>query len=224
LGVPDIRLDPALLAASVYRDVIDRAAPRDRPVALGVTDEGALRLHADGSAVGVADPRTLWRALAEALRADGRDVVVFTNGAAEDDVLLRRAFPLQEPRAGARGGLAVAPRPIRPRDLVAQISGAALVIGHRLHAAIIAYALGVPSIGFSWNAKMQGFFALTGRSAFLVDPARTSPGSVAALAAAALDAGIDAALRRALIRQAEDDVGALARALAPAAAPVHASS
>ncbi|TLX69455.1 polysaccharide pyruvyl transferase family protein, partial [Pseudomonas nicosulfuronedens] len=61
------------------------------------------------------------------------------------------------------------PQPLTPSDLKSHISEADIVIAHRLHANIIAYSLGIPSIGLNWDSKVKSFFTAVQRLDYYLD-------------------------------------------------------
>jgi polysaccharide pyruvyl transferase WcaK-like protein len=69
------------------------------------------------------------------------------------------------------------------------------VIAHRLHASIVAYALGVPSLGLRWDPKVENFYANCGREEWIADFAGMTAEDLAERADRLLDAPIDAATR-----------------------------
>lgn len=212
LPEPALGLDPALLVESRYRAGGGSTSPRLRPRAgLCVTGPETLRLHKDPEG-GARMEKAYFTGIAEGLRRAGYDVAVFTNGAAEDDARLRACFSGPEPGDDARGDLMIAPRPVRPIDLVETIRGVDVVIGHRLHANIIAYGLNVPHVGLAWNRKVDAFFELTRRPQFLLSN-KASPQDAVAAVQAAHDGGLDQTVRRCVIDQAALDVRRLAHAL-----------
>ncbi|WP_211464146.1 polysaccharide pyruvyl transferase family protein [Collimonas silvisoli] len=101
--------------------------------------------------------------LARQASASGYQVHLFTNGAPEDEVFKNMLAADLSP-----GQVLNLPRPALPAQLVANISRCGGVIAHRLHANIVAYSLDIPSIGLSWDSKVQSFFSLTGRDDFFI--------------------------------------------------------
>lgn len=220
---PTVRHDPALLAARVY-DTSARcwASPKGegehasqgggggRRAGLCITHHAALKLHSDDKTAFARSLAPFYRAVAAQLTADGWEVIAFTNGAAEDEALL--SIVVGDEPATRPQSLTRAPRPVRPGDLVQLIGGFDAVAGHRLHANIIAYALGVPSIGLAWNRKMDGFFTLTDRKTFLL-PGTPAAKDVATALDAATRRGIDASVRERIIADTAAGIAELANAL-----------
>jgi polysaccharide pyruvyl transferase WcaK-like protein len=77
----------------------------------------------------------------------------FTNGLPRDLDLTAKIFTrLTTPRSVDNVSA-----PLSAKELVTTISGFRGVIGARLHANIIAYSLGIPSVGLVWNNKLIEF-------------------------------------------------------------------
>jgi len=130
-------------------------------------------------------------------------VTVFTNGAREDEQQADALFERSDIGAMADAGRVIrAKRPMSPQDLTEIVAAATLVIAHRLHAAILAYALGIPAIGLGWDRKLESFFAMTKREGYFLDPGMSDAGHVADLVESALSTGLDQDTRAALQSQA----------------------
>ncbi|WBH17103.1 polysaccharide pyruvyl transferase family protein [Sphingomonas radiodurans] len=205
-GVPHAKIarDPGLLAARCY--ALPACAHAMRVVALCVTDPLAVRYHggSDGSDAVLA----AWYTQSIAALADAEwDVALFTNGSPED-----RAF-LDQRCAGwvaaGRGRVRRLPDFAQPADLVAALSRATIVIAHRMHACIAAYSCGVPAIGLRWDRKLDSFFALSGRDAFMVDTATLAPAEIVTLAERAAHEGVEPALHADLLDAASASVALL---------------
>lgn len=197
--------DPGLLTAIHFP-----ARRRDHErlqVALGVTGPVALRYHGAAGPLPYALDEWLVAVVGE-LAAAGFAVALFTNGSPEDqsflDALSARA------RARAPGRVRVEPPFADPSGLARFIGECDLVLGHRMHAAVAAYSYGVPAIGFAWDVKMQSFFELIGYPDRLIDPGIVPPAGLAALAARALEQGVETKRREALITASRGAVVRLA--------------
>lgn len=191
-----VAADPALLSAECY-GIPSRNRSEVRRIGLCIADPRGLdvegRLGADFH-TGLAD---YFATLARALHDAGYQVVLFTNGALEDEALKDQIHAqLDLP------GVQRLERPLTPSTLVCSIAAFDLLVAHRLHANIIALALGVPSIGLRWDAKVESFFRMSGRSeAFLDELVPTVPATLERLetvagaepprAAALLTAAVD---------------------------------
>lgn len=202
--------DPGVLAARHFAPRPSEAS--SRRVGLGLTDPMALSYHGGAR---IAEPElTAWFAeLAQGLAARGFTVALFTNGSPEDRAYLQRAAA--EIRAKAPG-VEVAADFRDPGELAGFVSGLDLLLAHRLHACIVAYAYGVAHLGFSWDAKVRSFFDAVGRGHYLTDAVRRPAAEVLALCDAALLEGVDEGRRASVVAEARQDIAQLHQALARA--------
>ncbi|OAN66495.1 polysaccharide pyruvyl transferase family protein [Sphingomonas sp. TDK1] len=209
-GAPSAGLshDPGLLTARYFPAATEKS---DR-IGFCITDPVALRYHAAAGAVR-GDLRTWYDEAIAALAANGRSVILFTNGSPEDEAFLA----LHANRWASIAGVSVAPSFDRPAQLAECISRCAMVIAHRMHACIAAHSYGIPAIGLAWDVKLNSFFDLVGRSAWVIDPAAVPPSDIPALAQRATSQGIDAPSLRMLIEACSNDVRRLADTLLAAA-------
>lgn len=184
---------PAVLAPDpgVVADVLPHRRGESEPgrIGIGVMAPKVVReIMKTGDGAGAAFYRDLCRALAD------RDfcLQLFTNGDPGDEAFLDTLFA-----DGTIANIAErAPRPRNPAALLEIVGGCGAIAAHRMHANIAAYALGIPHVGLGWDPKLEGFFALSGRSGFLLGP---GPGSAARAADAvtrALETPWDDALRQ----------------------------
>jgi polysaccharide pyruvyl transferase WcaK-like protein len=182
LAPPHVALDPGLLSAETYGS--DEAARQlnDQPrVGVCITHPMVLRLHGEG----FHDSTLLsawFRELLRRLHAAGNRVALFSNGSVEDHAFIQTVLDGHE----LREAIEVAPAFRTPGELARYISTLNCVVAHRLHACIAAYSYRVPSIGLTWDKKLDSFFGIKQRGDYVVDWRETSPGSVAALTARAL--------------------------------------
>ena len=176
---PVLCFDPGILAARYFPAA--QGGPGAPIVALGLTDPLALHYHSASTRLRE-DEYVSWLAeLAGRFVQNGWQTRLFTNGSQEDKLFLARAAP-RLTAAGA-GKVSVAPPFERTSDLAAFVAASDLVVAHRLHACVAAYAFARPHVGFAWDPKLEAFFDATGRSDFVVRPCVTSPGDTAAAAA-----------------------------------------
>lgn len=94
----------------------------------------------------------LWKQITQELEKRGFQWKFFVNG-------LRSDYDFAEEILAYMGKTAesaqfLVPRPAESRELAETIASFAGVIACRMHANIIAYALGIPSVGLVWNDKM----------------------------------------------------------------------
>ncbi|MGO1944804.1 MAG: polysaccharide pyruvyl transferase family protein [Ancrocorticia sp.] len=142
------------------------SAPASEPqkcIGLVVTRRGIFKdNHINFSAE---KQRQFWRDVISLLTEKGYTYKLFTTGHFSDEVFLdefvrhnnidQKHFkcPLN-----------------RPEDLINELKACDGVIAYRLHASITSYALGVPSIGLSWNFKIPYFYDSIGYSPRALEP------------------------------------------------------
>jgi len=211
LGSPPdaIVRDPGLLSLETYGPV--EKPQRQRPlIGLGVAYPGTLKLHADESGIGQTDFASFFLDTTRALTEAGNDVMLFTNGAHDDEAYLAKLSKrLEGQPSGAHGAISVAPGPKTPGDLARLIGGFDGMIAHRLHANIIAYSYSVPHVGLGWDSKLPAFFDASGRTGFVVSAGNAGASAVADLIQAAMREGIDTSERNEIAAEAEQDIAGM---------------
>lgn len=172
-GAPACVYDPGVLSADAFGIEIGPVAAslQGARVGLGVAAGKLLSHHADQAIGGGGDVVGFFAALAEEIVRRGGAPVLFTNGAVEDEAELDKTLARL---SGAGASVERAPRPLRPEDLAATIAGVDAVIAHRLHASIVAYALGRPTVGLGWDSKVEAFYRSVDRAAFATTSADPS--------------------------------------------------
>jgi len=206
--------DPAVLAAKHFPKV--GKLPGPPRIGLGVTNPLALRYHAGDFKVRDEAFAAWMKELAAAMASRGWKVVLFTNGSPEDREYLDQLAPQI---ISAAPDATVHPAFANPSELAAFVAGCDLVMAHRMHACIAAYAYKVPAIGFAWDRKLQSFFDSVGRREFVTAAGEVGVAEVVALSERALAEGVDAGVHAAQVRAAERGVTEL---LASFGAPVRA--
>lgn len=94
----------------------------------------------------------MWKGIAQELEARGYRWKLFVNGLKSDyDFAVEVLEYMGE---ASRAGQLLVQRPVESRELVEAIASFAGVVACRMHANIIAYSLGIPSVGLVWNDKM----------------------------------------------------------------------
>jgi polysaccharide pyruvyl transferase WcaK-like protein len=201
-GVPHVKPvltpDPALYACSVY----GKRPPRSgsRPIlALGIISPDVVNRFLSSHA---RQSRSLFKTIfveaAMGLAADF-DVRLFSNGSYEDRVFLDEVWAELEHK---QLPITRDSTPTRPAELAALIKGADVLVSHRLHANIVAYSYGVPSVGLGWDAKVKEFFSLCRRDAFFLDGNCLNYPTIVQKARAAHAAGIASERHRQLLDMA----------------------
>ncbi|MCL4765101.1 MAG: polysaccharide pyruvyl transferase family protein [Hyphomicrobiaceae bacterium] len=208
--------DPALLAASLWP--MPARAGNGRPrVGLGITHPAVLAHHSsrrETHSVEVAARR--YADVALRLAASGLEVVCFTNGAAEDELLLAAVGRRLGPSGGAGATIRLAARQERPQALARLIADCDAIVAHRLHAAILAFAYRVPMIGLRWDDKLASFLASVGMADRLVSFDDATAGNIERLVARALSEGIAAEAHARVVAETEAGIDGLLAALAGA--------
>jgi polysaccharide pyruvyl transferase WcaK-like protein len=154
---PHVTFDPAIWAAEVYP--LSPAAKAEA-VGLGVIDIDSYNARAGGKY----DPGTwldLWLDVLAALHGGRRRVLLFTTGSPGDEQFAAHLHA----EAAQRGLPAVelAPRPLQVSDLMHTLQSCQVVVATRLHAAILANACGVDTIGIAWDEKVRAYYQETAR-------------------------------------------------------------
>lgn len=200
----DRAFDPGLLTAQHFP-----AAPaKDAGIGFCITDPVALRYHAAPGAV--SGDLTTWYGEAIAALADaGQQVTLFTNGSPEDAAYLAANAAAWT----AHDKVTLAPAFDCPAQLVDCISRCTLVVAHRMHACIAAHSYGIPTIGLSWDVKLNSFFDAVGRPEWVIDPAHTAAGALPSLVTRATAEGIDADALAALVADCRRCVARLVNTL-----------
>lgn len=216
-------VDPGLLAAEVWPAPARKERVR-RCIGLGITHPAVLAHHGGWSADRSGDAISLYTAMAEYLVAAGFDVVCFTNGAAEDELFLAEMKTgLFEPGRGPgdvrKGSVHVAPRCGTPGELARLIAGFDCVVAHRLHAAILAYAYRVPSVGLRWDDKVARFYQLAGRGDFLMPFDAENAGHILRFVRRSMERPIEPSVHERLLAEAKAGIDCLAAALVAALGP-----
>lgn len=141
-------VDPAVFTPQVYG--VSRHMQSDT-IGLGIV---RYRIFEDYGITGITREfqRNMWQGIAAALEARGYRWQFFVNGLRSD-----YDFALEILESMGRASEAerlLAPRPLKSVQLAETIASYAGIIACRMHANIIAYALGIVSVGLVWNDKM----------------------------------------------------------------------
>lgn len=155
--------DPGL-CADMLAEPVRKTETNRRNIGIGVVHPAALATHsAVGEVLGKSATCKAYVALAQKLSDSGCDVHLFTNGAGEDEDMLDTV----ENQTAGIPRVSRTARFSAPCDLVAFLQSMDAIASHRLHACIVANALGKTAVGFTWDTKIDAYFALTGQSAQL---------------------------------------------------------
>ncbi len=178
--------DPGVAAATTY----NRQAVSDGgALGLGITAPRVLQRHTVDHDFSASQWLQFWSQLYVTCRAQGQPVVFFCNGAPEDYAFAKQVAASL--RASGQGEPQVLSRPRNAGELVGAIASLGGLVAHRLHANIIAYALGVPAVGLAWDDKVASFGLMTNRADYVVAVPETIDATIVfARVQAALRSGV----------------------------------
>lgn len=142
--------DPAVWTSEAYK--IKRKSESDI-VGLGVARGKLFESH--GVPVSKEDLLVIWSSLVKALEAEGIKYRLFTNGLKLDEDFLTELLEYMG-KENQREEITL-PAAENAKQLVEYISGFSSVVACRMHANIIAFSLGIPSVAFVWNDKLRAF-------------------------------------------------------------------
>lgn len=199
--IPRMARDPGYMARFAYAGVAAEGAG----IGLNLSDPDELAQYG-GNRKPKEDYDDFWLDLIKSYVSRGLKVTLFTNGAEEDEGYVDRI--VGKANAMALSGFDRLPRPQEPSDLVAGIKGLDLMIGHRLHAQIVAFTHGIASIALGWDDKLRSQMELMGRGDFLLPFASPDASQVLKLGDRALAEAVDAERVAHLARDAEQDLTA----------------
>lgn len=213
---PSVVPDPGLLAAQLV-SAGSTVAASEQPYVVGIciTDPLILARHSGKRRSPICLRTTKeYVQLIRLLVKRGHPVRLFCNGAREDQAFAERVFlDARLTRFRATGALKLFERPRTPGDLLGILRSTSVVLAHRLHACIAAYALGIPHVGIGWDQKVASFFRSVWRDGFFADDRGITPEQIAFLIDWAVESGIDQGDRNACLTAAQDAVQALGNCL-----------
>ena len=196
--------DPGLLAARTF-GVEKQSLSARFSVGLGIMSPAAVtNIRPEPS--GITD--AFWIDVARRIAAAGGEVGLFTTGEAGDIRAARRVSELLSANGIAHTASGIVPKD--DGDLVNILSGFEAVLAQRLHASIISYALGVPSIGLGWDPKVRAFYRLTNRAEYFLDDRGARPEDAAARVLQAAREGLDEPHRAQQIEACHQSIRSLA--------------
>lgn len=154
-----VAVDPAVWASDVYGSIHGENVDK-KLIGVGISSPHELAAHSDGGMFGIEGHIKFWTDLIGCLRSMNFRCAIFNNGSIEDDEFMR----LVASRLGAGDDLKVLDRPKYPADLGRAIGMFDGIISHRLHANILAFSYGIPSISLKWDKKVASFAEIIDRS------------------------------------------------------------
>lgn len=197
--IPQLARDPGYLSHLAYAGV----AAKGTGIGLNLSNPDELAQYG-GNRKSKQQYDDFWLHLIRLYVSRGLKVTLFTNGAEEDEDYVDQIVSKAD--AIALTGFRRMPRPLAPSELVAGIKGLDLMIGHRLHAQIVAFTHGIASIALGWDDKLRSQMDLMGRGEFLLPFASPDASEVLNLGDRALAEAFDGERIAHLARDAERDL------------------
>ncbi|MDR3575604.1 MAG: polysaccharide pyruvyl transferase family protein [Anaerolineaceae bacterium] len=156
-----VTFDPAIWAAAAYP--ADRSEPKSDTIGLGVINSSEVNVHLEPAQRKTDEAwLEIWLELIHTLRQSNQPIELFTTGSLADQKFALKLLAAIERRGGKR--VTLLPRPINPEGLISALQKFSLVIAARLHAAVLANAFGISTIGLAWDDKVKAYYGLTHRS------------------------------------------------------------
>lgn len=148
--------DPAVWTRWVYsQDLPGGDRIRERPL-IGINLARGGLFHANETDWSLDKEEVFSHELAQKLHENGIDCVFFTNGQTLDGNALMHFAD----RYGVPDGLLRLPD--TARELVGTVAEFDATVTVRMHASIVSYALGIPSVNLVWNRKIPAFYQRIG--------------------------------------------------------------
>lgn len=129
--------------------------------------------------------RQFWLETKAKLEGLGYECRFFTTGHFSDEVFLD-AMVRENGIPGSEANIIV----VSPEDLIDELKACDGVIAYRLHASITSFALGVPSVGLSWNFKVPYFYESVGYGERALEPERWTADEVVPVLQRAMEEGV----------------------------------
>lgn len=186
-----VTLDPAIWAKETYNINVKNNVKKN--IGLGIANPYELGTHTESDQFNSTKFDSFWLAVIDGIDTDYYNLSLFTNGSSEDYYYLQyfsNLLSFKRPYLKFK----VIDRALIPSQLVNQISEMDLVIAHRLHANIISYSLGIPSIALEWDKKVKSFMEVVKRERWCFSSLDDGQ-KISQLVDLALDEGVDLTLQ-----------------------------
>lgn len=194
--------DPGLLASKNFPN---ERNPKKGRVGLNVISMEAIRL--DSNRKIKISTMEIFVELTINLIRSGFKPILFTNGSVDDEEL--KGQVVRHLNNAGFSGYEVAARPKIVGDLIDVICSCESVISFRLHANIICYSYGIPSVGVSWDKKVESFFKSVGRDRFCLDANEVTANDLLAKLSQSISSEITDLERFSVIEQAQTQIEAM---------------
>jgi len=159
----------------------------------------------------LASPRAnerFWQELCAGLISRGVAVSLFTTGPSSDQYVAEKVWQNCRQQMRFPGQLELLPRPLRPKGLREYVRSFRAMVTFRLHANILGFVAGVPSIALAWDEKVKEFMEYSGQNERYMDVADSIDVIIQGVERS-LKSNIDPDIRATLAARVEEDFGAL---------------
>ena len=174
--------DPAVWSDKVYKKDLKPSAKAY--IGLGVAREALFTDY--GKNIDKQYMLDYWKNVALLLEEKGYKWKIFTNGAFLDEVFAKEVLAYI-------GHGEIMPRPLVANNLVKTINEFEAIIATRMHSNIVAYSLGITSIGLIWNDKLRMWGEKTGYPKRFIHPENLNAENTIAALESALKQGCSGA-------------------------------
>jgi len=174
-------LNPAVWTADTFKSIAN--APGGGTVGLGIARSDMF------TAYGIDDVDhdfllSFWKGVAAELERRGYNWTIFTSGPDEDE-----EFAVEVLEAIGHG--TKLPAPETAEQFVRNIRSFGSLIGCRLHANVVAYSMGIPSVGLVWNDKLTLWGHIIGHPERFIQPEMFDPDYIVNVLERAIQTGCD---------------------------------
>lgn len=156
--------DPAMMSSRLLNVESGKADSSKKTIGLGLADISGLNYSSDINNLSEENSTEILKDIILKLKASDYNVILFTNGALEDEVYIKNDVKPYLEQQGV--SCKIADRFTSYDSLVSFISGLDLMIAFRLHANIIAASYNIPHYAICWDNKVKSFFEMQGRSQY----------------------------------------------------------
>ncbi len=143
--------DPAVFSGKTFKKFIKSSKGDKKTIGIFVLRSNGFKDN--GYNLNRSQQLEMWAKMKELLEGQGYNVKMMTSGNFGDEAILDhlvRKFGVEARQTVFNMST--------PEKLVEEISKCDLIISPRLHPSIIAYAIGIPSIGVVYNSKVEEFY------------------------------------------------------------------
>lgn len=201
--------DSALWSKECYQVTKSVPIQNTKFIGVGVSHPKELSSHVNDSNDDLEIKVEFWIHIIKELLSNGLKPVLFTNGSRDDHAFMQQVVETLK-SLGLINEVQVSQRCHNPKELVDVIAEFSGIISHRLHANIVAHALGIPSVALTWDKKVQSYFDLIDRGDCCFNDT-SPPNEIVARLRCALQEGINeelfARLKKTSLEKLKEQIG-----------------